>query len=63
MVLYLQANYNGTFAIAEKNKYKDEVAPYDYYTLEDNIPSDTPVVEINKLVVEKYGCKKLVIQF
>ena len=63
MVLYLQANYGGTFAIAEKNNYKDEVAPYDYYTLEGNISGNTSIVEINKLVVEKYGCKKLVIQF
>ena len=63
MTLYLQANYCGTFAIAEKNNYKDEIHPYDYYTLEDNIPSNTPVVEIYKMVVEKYGCKKLIIQF
>ena len=68
MVLYLQANYCGTFAIAELNKWQNLESdnPFDwdaFFTLEDDIPGDTPLVEINKMVVEKYGCKKLVIQF
>ena len=63
MVLYLQANYNGTFAIAEKNTWKDEALSCDYFTLEDEIPGNTPIVEIYKKVVEEYNCKKLVIQF
>ena len=68
MVLYLQANYCGTFAIAELNKWQNLESdnPLDwnaFFTLEDDIPGDTPLVEINKMVVEKYGCKKLVLDF
>lgn len=68
MILYLQANYNGTFAIAELNKWQNLESdnPFDwdaYFTLEDEIPGNTPIVEIYKKVVEEYNCKKLVIQF
>lgn len=63
MLLFLQANYNGTFAIAEKNNFKDEIHPYDYYTLEDNIPGNTPILDIYEMVSRKYNCKKLVLQF
>ena len=61
-MLYLQANYNGTFAIAAKNEYKDELFPYDYYTILDNLPKDMTFAQLNALVVKKFGCKKLIIQ-
>ena len=59
MELYLQKNYDGTFTIAEEHPLDFT----DYLALEENIPGTTTMVEINKLVVEKYGCKKLIIQF
>ena len=40
MVLYLQKNYNGTFAIAEKNNCKSELFDCDYFTLLDNISKE-----------------------
>jgi len=62
MILYLQSNSDKTFTISEKNNFKSELFPFDYYTLEDNIKGDTPIIEIYKKVVKKYNCKKLVIQ-
>ena len=59
MELYLQKNTDGTFTIAEEHPFD----LYDYIALEENIPGTTTIAEINKLVVEKYNCKKLVIQF
>ena len=56
MILYLQKNYNGTFAIAEK-------WDYDYFTLIDNLPGDITYQSLARLLVEKYGCKKLVFDF
>ena len=58
MVLFLQANYNGTFAIAE---WCDSMNCY--FELEGNISKDTPIATINELVVKKYKCSKLVIDF
>ena len=63
MVLYLQANSNGTFAIAQKNDFKSELFPYDYYVLLDNISKDMTYKALANLVVEKFGCKKLVLDF
>lgn len=63
MILYLQKNYDGTFAIAEKNNCKSELFPYDYYTLLDNISGDMTYQALANLVVEKFGCKKLILDF
>lgn len=63
MILYLQKNYNGTFAIAEKNNRKSELFPCDYYTLLDNISKEMTYQELANLVIEKFGCKKLVLNF
>ena len=41
MILYLQKNYDGTFAIAEKNNRKSEMFDCDYYILVDNILGNT----------------------
>ena len=67
MILYLQSNYNGTFALAEKNKHinKNSDNPLewcDFFTLEDNIPSNTPMEELRKRVVKEYNCRKLILQ-
>lgn len=63
MILYLQKNYNGTFAIAEKNNFKGELFSCDYYTLLDNISKEMTYQALANLVVEKFGCKKLVLDF
>ena len=63
MVLYLQKNYNGTFAIAEKNNCKSELFDCDYFTLLDNISKEMNYKALVELVVEKFGCKKLVLDF
>lgn len=63
MKLYLQKNYNGTFAIAEKRDYKNELFPCVYYTLLDNISGDMTYQALVNLVVEKFGCTKLVLDF
>lgn len=63
MILFLQKNYNGTFAVAEKNNYKDEVMDFDYYTLIDDIPADTCYVDLVNYLAEQYHCKKLVLDF
>ena len=61
-MLYLQSDYNGTFTIAAKNEFKDELFPYDYVAIMSNIPKDMTFAQLNALVVEKYGCKKLILQ-
>ena len=63
MILYLQKNYDGTFAIAEKNNRKSEIFDCDYYTLLDNISKEMTYQALVNLVVEKFGCKKLVLNF
>ena len=63
--MYLQKNYNGSYALAVANPYKnDEVlGGADYILVMDNINKNTSFETINKMVVEKFGCEKLVIQF
>ena len=63
MVLYLQKNYNGTFAIAEKNNHKSEMFDCDYFTLIDNIKGNTTYKAIAEMVAREFGCKKLVLDF
>ena len=63
MVLYLQKNYNGTFAIAEKNNCKSELFDCDYFTLLDNISKEMTYKALVELVVEKKKKKKLVLDF
>ena len=63
MVLYLQKNYNGTFTIAIENNCKGGMWDSDYLTLIDNLPGDITYQSLANLVIEKFGCKKLVIQF
>lgn len=64
MVLYLQANYCGTFALSEKNNYKDEVMNFDFYTLLDGIDRNTTFVELYELIRSNYpNVKKVVIDF
>lgn len=63
MTLYLQKNYNGSFAIAERNLRKDEMFSADYYTLIDEIDGNATYQDIVNLVAEKFGCKKLVLDF
>jgi len=63
MILYLQINSNGTFAIAQKNNFKSELFSSDYYVLLDNISKDITYKTLVNLVVEKFSCKKLVLDF
>ena len=63
MILYLQKNYDGTFAIVEKNNRKSELFPCDYYTLLDNISKEITYQALANLIVEKFGCKKLILDF
>jgi hypothetical protein len=63
MILYLQKNYNGTFAIAMKNPSKNDIFPCDYICLMDEIRGTMSYKTLVELVVEKFGCKKLVIDF
>ena len=63
MTLYLQKNYNGSFAITELNTNKSDMFDADFYTLIDNIDKNTTYQDIINLVVEQFGCKKLVLDF
>ena len=63
MILYLQKNSNGTFAIAEKNNRKSEMFDCYYYILVDNILGNTTYQAIANLVMREFDCKKLVINF
>lgn len=63
MKLYLQKNYNGTFAIAMENPSKNEIFPEDYIVLMDEVRGTIPYKTLVDLVVEKFGCSKLVIDF
>ena len=63
MVLFLQKNYNGTFAIAMPNLCKSEMCDLDYFTLLDNISKEMTYQALVNLVVEKFGCEKLILDF
>ena len=63
MKLYLQKNSNGTFAVAMKNEFKSELFPCDYYTLLDNISKEMTYQALANLVVKKFGCTKLILDF
>ena len=61
-IIYLQKETNGKVGLAVKVQNKCEEFPYDYYTLE-TLTNEITFQELNKLVIEKYNCKKLIIQF
>lgn len=63
MILYLQKNYCGTFAVAAKNNQKDEVMDFDYYDIISDIPADTNYFELVDLLAREYNCRKLVLDF
>jgi len=63
MILYLQKDYNGTMSIAAKNIYKSDMNNADYILVMGGINKDMTIQALNQLVVEKFGCQKLVIQF
>lgn len=63
MVLYLQKDYNGTMSIAAKNTYKSDMNNADYILVMGGINKDMTIQALNQLVIEKFGCKKLIIQF
>ena len=63
MTLYLQKNYNGSFAIAELNTNKYNMFVAVFYTRIDNIDKNTTYQDIINLVVEQFNCKKLVLDF
>lgn len=60
--IYLQKETKGKIALAVKVQNKTEEFPYDYYTLE-ILSNELTIKELNNLVVEKYNCRKLIIQF
>ena len=63
MTLYLQKNYNGSFAIAHKlNSATREMFGYDYITLME-FNSDVPIAIVYERVQTLFGCKKLVLDF
>lgn len=61
-IIYLQKDYDKKYSLSVKTTNKCEEFPYDYYTLE-MIPNTMTIQEVNELVVNKYRCKKLIIQF
>ena len=65
MILYLQKCYEDSFMITRLVPCSPGL-PIDYYgydILEFDIDGHTPIIEIYNLVVEKFGCKKLVLDF
>ena len=64
MTMYLQKNYNGTFAISVKNTIQDIVfKDYDYLVVIDNLPKDMTYKALCELVQKEFGCTKLVLDF
>ena len=65
MILYLQKCYEHSFMVTKLSP-SPLGYPIDwngYEILEFNISGTTPIIEIYNLVVEKFGCKKLVLDF
>ena len=65
MKLYLQKCYENSFMVTRLLPSLPGY-PIDYFgydILEFDIDGRTPIIEIYNLVVEKYGCKKLVLDF
>lgn len=63
MILYLQKDYDGTMSLAAKNTYKSDMNNADYVLVMGGINKNMTFKELNQLVIEKFGCRKLVIQF
>lgn len=65
MILYLQKCYEDSFMITKRFSYQSIMYPDDcnYEILEFDINGHTPIIEIYNLAVEKFGCKKLILDF
>ena len=63
MTFFFQKYYIGIFVIVELNIIKNDMFDADFYTLIDNIDKNTTYQDIINLVVEQFGCKKLVLDF
>ena len=61
-IIYLQKDYDGKCCLSVKTTNKCEEFPYDYYVLE-TVPNTMTIQEVNELIVNKYRCNKLIIQF
>lgn len=59
MILYLQKCYEDSFMIT----YQSKMVDYDYEILEFDIDCHTPIIKIYNLAIEKFGCKKLILDF
>ena len=65
MILYLQKCYEDSFMITELLPCQPG-RPVDgrgYGILEFDIDGHVPIIEIYNFVVEKFGCKKLILDF
>ena len=65
MKLYLQKCYEDSFMITKLLPSRPGLPIDDrgYDILEFDIDGRTPIIEIYKLAVKKFGCKKLVLDF
>ena len=65
MTMYLQKNYNGTFAVSIKNELRDSemFKGIDYITIMEDIPKSCTFARLNKFLQETFGCTKLVLDF
>lgn len=65
MTMYLQKNYNGTFAVSMKNEFRDSemFKGIDYIVIIDNLPKTMTMKGLYEMLQKDYGCRKLVLDF
>lgn len=63
MEMFLQSNFNGTYSVSVKNITDRKVFTEDYIIILDNLSRNMTFKCLYELLKEKFGCRKLVIDF
>lgn len=63
MEMFLQSNFNGTYSVSVKNTTDRKVFTEDYIIILDNVSRNMTFQCLYELLKEKFGCRKLVIDF
>lgn len=63
MEMFLQSNFNGTYSVSIKNFTDRKVFTEDYIIILDNLNRNMTFQSLYELLKEKFGCRKLTIDF
>ena len=63
MEMFLQSNFNGTYSVSVKNTTDRKVFTEDYIIILDNVSRNMTFQCLYELLKEKFGCRKLILDF